>query len=171
MPRGEECCPPKAPANRGSRCVMSDVWKRWEGQVVDHKYQLQQFLGSTDHSVVFLAEFHDPRPDAAPDRGTPPGTPRCDPCCPGIAAVGICDRRLGLPIFSRRHCSCCTSRINLRAMWDQNTLRRAYFHPLHIPGVSRLVVPGGTSGAGGWALVVFILPRIAQEKSILMLIV
>ena len=41
---------------------MSDVWKRWEGQVVDHKYQLQQYLGSTDHSVVFLAEFHDPEP-------------------------------------------------------------------------------------------------------------
>src|SRR5208282_4479541 len=65
MPRGEECCPPKAPANRGSRCVMSDVWKRWEGQVADHKYQLQQYLGSTDHSVVFLAEFHDPEPRQA----------------------------------------------------------------------------------------------------------
>ncbi len=41
---------------------MSDMWKRWEGQVADHKYQLQRFLGSTDHSVVFLAEFHDPDP-------------------------------------------------------------------------------------------------------------
>jgi TonB family protein len=39
---------------------MSDVWKDWEGQVADHKYQLRQFLGSTDHSVVFLVEFHDP---------------------------------------------------------------------------------------------------------------
>jgi TonB family protein len=39
---------------------MSEVWKNWEGQVADHKYQLRQFLGSTDHSVVFLAEFHDP---------------------------------------------------------------------------------------------------------------
>jgi TonB family protein len=39
---------------------MSEVWKNWEGQVADHKYQLLQFLGSTDHSVVFLAEFHDP---------------------------------------------------------------------------------------------------------------
>jgi len=43
-----------------SRCSMSEMWKNWEGQVVDHKYQLRQFLGSTDHSVVFLAEFHDP---------------------------------------------------------------------------------------------------------------
>jgi len=41
---------------------MSDMWKRWEGQVVDHKYLLQQYIASTDHSVVFLAEFHDPEP-------------------------------------------------------------------------------------------------------------
>jgi serine/threonine protein kinase len=41
---------------------MSEIWKRWEGQVADHKYQLRYYLGSTDHSVVFLAEFHDPEP-------------------------------------------------------------------------------------------------------------
>jgi eukaryotic-like serine/threonine-protein kinase len=39
---------------------MSDLWKRWEGQVIDHKYQLRQFLGSTDHSTVFCAEFRAP---------------------------------------------------------------------------------------------------------------
>ncbi len=39
---------------------MSEAWNKWIGQVVDHKYQLQQFLGTTDHSVVFLAEFHAP---------------------------------------------------------------------------------------------------------------
>jgi hypothetical protein len=44
---------------------MSDVWKRWEGQVADHKYQLRYYLGSTDHSVVFLAEFHNPEPRQA----------------------------------------------------------------------------------------------------------
>lgn len=44
---------------------MSEVWKRWEGQVADHKYYLQQYLGSTDHSAVFLAEFHDPEPRQA----------------------------------------------------------------------------------------------------------
>jgi eukaryotic-like serine/threonine-protein kinase len=44
---------------------MSDMWKNWEGQVADHKYQLLRFLGSTDHSVVFLAEFHDPDPRQA----------------------------------------------------------------------------------------------------------
>ncbi len=41
---------------------MSETWKKWEGQVVDHKYQLLRHVGSTDHSVVFRAEFHDPQP-------------------------------------------------------------------------------------------------------------
>ncbi|HXX15017.1 MAG TPA: TonB family protein [Candidatus Eremiobacteraceae bacterium] len=44
---------------------MSDMWKNWEGQVADHKYQLLRFLGSTDHSAAFLAEFHDPEPRQA----------------------------------------------------------------------------------------------------------
>ena len=44
---------------------MSDIWNRWVGQVVDHKYQLLQYLGSTDHSAVFLAEFRDPEPRQA----------------------------------------------------------------------------------------------------------
>lgn len=35
---------------------MSEMWKKWEGQLIDHKYRLQRFLGTTDHSVVFLAE-------------------------------------------------------------------------------------------------------------------
>jgi TonB family protein len=39
---------------------MSELWKKWEGQVADHKYHLRHYLGSTDHSVVFLAEFHEP---------------------------------------------------------------------------------------------------------------
>ena len=38
---------------------MSEMWKKWEGQLADHQYRLQRFLGSTDHSVVFLAEFQD----------------------------------------------------------------------------------------------------------------
>lgn len=41
---------------------MSEMWKNWEGQVVDQKYQLRQYLGSTDHSVVFLAENQEAEP-------------------------------------------------------------------------------------------------------------
>ncbi|MGB7848606.1 MAG: protein kinase [Candidatus Acidiferrum sp.] len=44
---------------------MSEGWKQWEGYVVDRKYQLQLFLGSTDHSAVFLAGFRDPEPRQA----------------------------------------------------------------------------------------------------------
>src|SRR5438270_5840049 len=40
---------------------MSDSWKQWEGQVVDSRFLLGQFLGGSEHSAVFLTE-----------RGTPP---------------------------------------------------------------------------------------------------
>ncbi|HEY4978622.1 MAG TPA: protein kinase [Candidatus Acidoferrum sp.] len=35
---------------------MSDLWKRCEGQLVDEKFLLRQFLGNTNHSAVFLSE-------------------------------------------------------------------------------------------------------------------
>lgn len=44
---------------------MSEIWKRWEGQVVEHKYRLESLIGSTDHSVVFLAEYRSPEPRKA----------------------------------------------------------------------------------------------------------
>ena len=44
---------------------MSQIWKRWEGQVVEHKYRLESLIGSTDHSVVFLAEYRSPEPQKA----------------------------------------------------------------------------------------------------------
>jgi TonB family protein len=33
-----------------------DVWKTWEGRVVDGKFPLRQWLGSSEHSAVFLTE-------------------------------------------------------------------------------------------------------------------
>jgi serine/threonine protein kinase len=44
---------------------MSESWKRWEGQVVEHKYRLESLIGSTDHSVVFLAQYRGPAPQRA----------------------------------------------------------------------------------------------------------
>jgi TonB family protein len=44
---------------------MSEMWKRWEGQVIDHKYRLESLVGSTDHSVVFQAEYLSPEPRKA----------------------------------------------------------------------------------------------------------
>ena len=40
---------------------MSESWKQWEGQVVDARFLLRQYLGGSEHSAVFLTE-----------RGTPP---------------------------------------------------------------------------------------------------
>src|ERR1700716_3171577 len=33
---------------------MSESWKRWEGRTVDGRFPLQRYLGSSDHSAVFL---------------------------------------------------------------------------------------------------------------------
>jgi TonB family protein len=33
---------------------------QWVGHVVDGKYQLGQFVGATEHSAVFMTEFHEP---------------------------------------------------------------------------------------------------------------
>lgn len=35
---------------------LTDVWKKWEGRVVDGKFPLRQWLGGSEHSAVFLTE-------------------------------------------------------------------------------------------------------------------
>ena len=39
------------------RPSMSEVWTRLEGQVVNGAYLLRRYLGSSDHSGVFLTEY------------------------------------------------------------------------------------------------------------------
>ncbi len=34
----------------------TELWKKWEGRVVEGKFPLRQWLGGTDHSAVFLTE-------------------------------------------------------------------------------------------------------------------
>jgi TonB family protein len=34
----------------------SELWKNWEGRVIDGKFPLRQWLGSSNHSAVFLTE-------------------------------------------------------------------------------------------------------------------
>jgi TonB family protein len=34
----------------------TELWKKWEGRVVDGKFPLRRWLGGTDHSAVFLTE-------------------------------------------------------------------------------------------------------------------
>jgi len=35
---------------------MPEVWKKWEGQVVNEEFQLLRYLGGSDHSAVFLTK-------------------------------------------------------------------------------------------------------------------
>jgi TonB family protein len=44
---------------------MSEAWRQWEGEVVDQRFQLHRFLGSSDHSAVFLTEIGQPPRKAA----------------------------------------------------------------------------------------------------------
>jgi TonB family protein len=44
---------------------MADVWKQSEGQIVDEKFLLQQYLAGTEHSAVFLTECSAPKPQKA----------------------------------------------------------------------------------------------------------
>jgi serine/threonine protein kinase len=41
---------------------MRDDWKRFEGQVLNDRFPLQKFLGSTSHSAVFLTQSPPPQP-------------------------------------------------------------------------------------------------------------
>jgi len=44
---------------------MSEAWKQWEGQTVNGKFRLRQYLGGSDHSAVFLTEVDEPEPQRA----------------------------------------------------------------------------------------------------------
>jgi TonB family protein len=44
---------------------MSEVWKECEGQVVDNLFPLQQYLGGTEGSAVFLTQTATPHPQKA----------------------------------------------------------------------------------------------------------
>ncbi len=36
---------------------MTEVWTKWEGQVINGVFPLRRFLSSSDHSAVFLTEY------------------------------------------------------------------------------------------------------------------
>src|SRR5215470_16992839 len=37
--------------------LMSEVWSKWQGHVVNDTFPLRRYLGSSDHSGVFLTDF------------------------------------------------------------------------------------------------------------------
>ncbi|HVM75759.1 MAG TPA: protein kinase [Candidatus Saccharimonadales bacterium] len=57
---------------------MSEMWKRWEGQLIDHKYRLVSLIGSTGHSVVFQAEYGSPEPRKATVKFVSADTPNAE---------------------------------------------------------------------------------------------
>lgn len=44
---------------------MNEIWKQWEGQVVNGKFPLQKFLGGSGHGIVFLTERAGPGSEKA----------------------------------------------------------------------------------------------------------
>jgi TonB family protein len=44
---------------------MSEAWKQWQGQVVDGKFPLREYLGGSEYSAVFLTERGEPTQKAA----------------------------------------------------------------------------------------------------------
>ena len=44
---------------------MADVWKQSEGQIVNNKFPLQQYLAGTEHSAIFVTEIPGPKPQKA----------------------------------------------------------------------------------------------------------
>ena len=44
---------------------MTELWKHWEGQVVDGQFHLRQYLGGSGESAVFLTEYAAGEPQKA----------------------------------------------------------------------------------------------------------
>ena len=44
---------------------MSEAWKQWEGQLVDEKFLLRQYLSGREHGAVFLTHHGGPHPQNA----------------------------------------------------------------------------------------------------------
>lgn len=44
---------------------MTETWKQWEGQAIEGKFPLRQYLGGSDHSAVFRTELGEQEPQRA----------------------------------------------------------------------------------------------------------
>jgi eukaryotic-like serine/threonine-protein kinase len=52
---------------------MSDIWNQCEGQVIDGRFRLQQYIGGTDDSAVFLTQAPTPQSQKAAIKFIPAG--------------------------------------------------------------------------------------------------
>src|SRR5229473_30352 len=55
------------------RCTMSDIWTQSEGQVIDNRFRLRQYLGGADDSAVFLTQLANPQSQRAAIKFIPAG--------------------------------------------------------------------------------------------------
>src|SRR3989440_716875 len=55
------------------RCNMSDIWQLCEGQVIDNRFRLRQYLGGSDDSAVFLTQLAGPQTQKAAIKFIPAG--------------------------------------------------------------------------------------------------
>src|SRR5437899_10893405 len=60
-------------STRSERCTMSDIWTQSEGQVIDNRFRLRQYLGGTDDSAVFLTQLDNPQSQRAAIKFIPAG--------------------------------------------------------------------------------------------------
>jgi TonB family protein len=83
--------------------LASGAWTKWQGQVVGGAFRLRRYLGSSDHSAVFLAECAAPHPEVAL---------KLVPATPGLAesllsdwkaAVGLSNPHL-IRLLATGHC-------------------------------------------------------------------
>jgi len=54
------CCHLRVMAARATQAIgggMSEAWSQWQGQLIDSKFHLKQYLGGSRHSGVFLAQL------------------------------------------------------------------------------------------------------------------
>ena len=82
----------------------SKAWSQYEGQVIDKKYRLERFLGSTDHSAVFLTEVAQPKPRKAAIKFIPADFPGAEKQGDVWAAAAALNHPNLLRLFAEGYC-------------------------------------------------------------------
>ena len=82
----------------------SKAWSQYEGQVIDKKYRLERFLGSTDHSAVFQTEVAQPKPRKAAIKFIPADFPGAEKQGDVWAAAAALNHPNLLRLYAEGYC-------------------------------------------------------------------
>ena len=74
---------------------MTEIWTKWEGQIVAGAFPLRRFLGGSDHSGVFLSEY--------PARNLPDAALKLVPAIPTLAESQLSQWAAALVALSHPH--------------------------------------------------------------------